>query len=219
LTVRTLAIGSTGGLAALKRGECDIAPAHLLDPRTKTYNVPYLVEGMSLVPGWRRRQGVVFRKGDTRFEGRAAREAISAVAADKSVIFVNRNAGSGTRILLDGLLAGNRPTGYANQPKSHNAVAAAIAQGRADWGMAIENVARLYGLGFLPVAVEHYDFFVADARRERPAVQAFLAALAGPEVRGVLANLGFDVSEATRATSDWTSAATVPAKSSFTARE
>jgi putative molybdopterin biosynthesis protein len=217
LTVRTLAIGSTGGLAALKRGECDIAPAHLLDPKTNTYNVPYLVEGVSLVPGWRRRQGVVFRKGDTRFEGRAAKEAIRAVAADKSVILVNRNAGSGTRILLDGLLAGVRPTGYANQPKSHNAVAAAIAQGRADWGMAIENVARLYGLGFLPVAVEHYDFFVADARRERPAVQAFLAALAGPEVRGVLANLGFDVSEATLATSDWTSAATIPTKRSFTA--
>jgi putative molybdopterin biosynthesis protein len=190
-----------GGLAALKRGECDIAPAHLLDPRTNTYNIPYLVEGVSLVPGWRRRQGVIFRKGDARFEGRTAKEAISTVATDTSVVLVNRNAGSGTRILLDGLLAGIRPAGYANQPKSHNAVAAAVAQGRADWGMAIENVAQLYGLGFLPIAVEHYDFFVADARRERPAVQAFLAALVGPEVRGVLANLGFDASEAATATS------------------
>lgn len=190
LNVRTLAIGSMGGLAALKRGECDLAPAHLLDPKTNTYNAPFLTDGLSLVPGWRRRQGVVFRKGDTRFEGRTAAEAIATVEKDPSVILVNRNAGSGTRILLDGLLS-SRPVGYANQPKSHNAVAAAVAQGRADWGMAIENVARLYGLGFLPVADEHYDFFLADARHNRLAVQAFLAALKSEEVRAVLTKLGF----------------------------
>ena len=87
---------------------------------------------------------------------------------------VNRNVGAGTRVLMEQLLDGARPAGYANQPKSHNAVAAAIAQGRADWGLAIEPVAKLYGLGFLPVAPEHYDFLlVADARRSRPAVQAF----------------------------------------------
>jgi putative molybdopterin biosynthesis protein len=136
---------------------------------------------------------VVFRKGDVRFEGRTAVEVLTAVTADASIILVNRNAGSGTRILLDGLLAGRRPAGYANQPKSHNAVAAAVAQGRADWGMAIENVARLYGLGFLPVADEHYDFFVADDRRQRPAVQAFLAALASAEVTDMLARLRFEV--------------------------
>ena len=191
--MRILAIGSMGGLAALRRGECDIAPAHLLDPKTNTYNVAFLGDGMSLVPGWRRRQGLVFRKGDVRFEGRTAQEAIKTVAADASIMLVNRNAGSGTRILLDGLLAGVRPAGYANQPKSHNAVAAAVAQGRADWGMAIENVAQLYGLGFLPVADEHYDFFVADDRRQRPAVQAFLAALASAEVGDILARLGFEV--------------------------
>ncbi|MFC5068722.1 molybdopterin biosynthesis protein [Flaviflagellibacter deserti] len=190
LTVRTLAIGSMGGLAALKRGECDLAPAHLLDPKTGTYNTPYLADGISLVPGWRRRQGVVFRKGDPRFEGKSAADAIATVAADPDTILVNRNAGSGTRILLDGLLP-VRPAGYANQPKSHNAVAAAIAQERADWGMAIENVARLYGLSFLPVADEHYDFFLADARRDRPAVQAFLAVLAGDDARSLLSGLGF----------------------------
>ncbi len=190
LTVRTLAIGSMGGLATLKRGECDLAPAHLLDPKTRIYNTPYLADGISLVPGWRRRQGVVFRKGDPRFEGKSAADAIAAVAADPDTILVNRNAGSGTRILLDGLLP-VRPAGYANQPKSHNAVAAAISQGRADWGMAIENVARLYGLGFLPVADEHYDFFLANARRDRPAVQAFLSVLASDEARSLLSGLGF----------------------------
>ena len=90
---------------------------------------------------------------------------------------VNRNAGAGTRVLIDQLLAGARPPGYANQPRSHNAVAAAVAQARADWGVAIEPVARLYGLGFLPLAPEHYDFLLVERRRERPAVQAFLAAL------------------------------------------
>ncbi len=63
---------------------------------------------------------------------------------------INRNAGSGTRILIDRLLQGDRPAGYANQAKTHNAVAAAIVQERADWGVAIVTVARQYGLGFLP---------------------------------------------------------------------
>jgi putative molybdopterin biosynthesis protein len=103
---------------------------------------------------------------------------------------VNRNAGAGTRILIDRLLDGNRPPGYANQPKSHNAVAAAVAQGRADWGIAIETVARLYGLAFLPIAPEHYDFLAVDAKRERPAVQAFLAALHDPAVRARITALG-----------------------------
>ena len=189
--VRTLAIGSVGGLSALKRGECDLAPAHLLHPESRIYNKPYLAPGLSLVPGWRRRQGIVFRAGDTRFEGRTAADAAAAAAANAALILVNRNAGSGTRILLDGLLDGARPAGYANQPKSHNAVAAAVEQGRADWGVAIENVAKLYGLGFLPVADEHYDFFLADARRGKPAVKAFLDLLAGEEARSALRALGF----------------------------
>src|SRR5258707_13361358 len=89
---------------------------------------------------------------------------------------VNRNAGSGTRVLIDSLLGRARPPGYANQPRSHNAVAAAVAQGRADWGVAIEPVARLYGLAFLPIAPEDYDFLLVERRRQRPAVAAFLAA-------------------------------------------
>ena len=67
-------------------------------------------------------------------------------------VMVNRNAGSGTRIIIDRLLGAARPSGYGVQTKSHNAVAAAVAQGRADWGVAIDTVARQYGLGFIPVA-------------------------------------------------------------------
>jgi putative molybdopterin biosynthesis protein len=115
---------------------------------------------------------------------------VKAALADPSCLMVNRNAGAGTRILIDTLLGGARPKGYANQPKSHNAVAAAIAQQRADWGVAIEPVARLYGLGFLPIAPEHYDFLLVEARRERPAVQAFLASLKDERTRERIRAIG-----------------------------
>jgi len=187
---RTVAVGSMGGVAAVERGECDIAPVHLLDPATGAYNRHLVRPGIALVPGWRRMQGFVFRAGDPRFAGKTAQEALRSALADPSCLMVNRNAGAGTRILIDRLLEGRRPPGYANQPKSHNAVAAAVAQGRADWGIAIATVARLYGLAFLAVAPEHYDFLVVESRQGRPAVRAFLAALAEPAVRERIAALG-----------------------------
>jgi len=192
-TARVLAIGSQGGVAAVRRGECDVAPVHLVDPKTGRYNAHLVVPGYALVPGWRRMQGVVYRSGDARFAGRTAEQAIAAALADPECLMVNRNAGSGTRVLVDGLLKGARPPGYANQPKSHNAVAAAIAQHRADWGLAIEPVATLYGLGFLPVTPEHYDFIVPDARRERPAVRALLDVLADPQVRDAIRARGMQI--------------------------
>jgi putative molybdopterin biosynthesis protein len=192
---RTLAIGSLGGVAAISRGECDVAPVHLIDPDSGHYNVHLATPDLALVPGWRRMQGILFRPGDGRFEGRNAAEALKAILADKSALMVNRNAGAGTRVLIDQLLEGARPAGYANQPKSHNAIAAAVAQNRADWGVAIEPVAKLYGLGFLPVAPEHYDFLVAEKRRQRPAVQAFLAALRDPATRVKIAALGMQPAE------------------------
>lgn len=186
---RVLASGSQGGLAALARGECDIAPIHLLDPATGAYNAPFLTEGMRLIPGWRRMQGIVFRPGDPRTEGRGAAEALAALLADPEALMVGRNPGSGTRALLDQMLAGARPPGYWNHPASHNAVAAAVAQGRADWGMAIRPVAEAMGLGFLPVADEHYDFAVWQAPRDAAAIAAFEAALAGSGDR--LRKMGF----------------------------
>jgi putative molybdopterin biosynthesis protein len=195
LTARTLAVGSQGGVAAINRGECDVAPVHLIDSATGRYNKHLIGPGLALVPGWRRMQGVVFRPGDKRFESRSAEEALKIVLADSSALMVNRNVGAGTRVLMEGLLDGARPPGYANQPKSHNAVAAAIAQGRADWGLAIEPVAKLYGLGFLPVAPEHYDFLVADARRSRPAVQAFIDVLRDKSTRERIRALGMQPSD------------------------
>ncbi len=136
-------------------------------------------------------QGIVFRKGDARFEGLTAEAAVRAALADQACIMVNRNQGAGTRILIDRLLGGARPDGYWNQPRSHNAVAAAVAQHRADWGMTIAPVAHAAGLGFIPYAEEHYDFALVSARKQRPAVQAFLDALASDAGRKALEQAGF----------------------------
>ncbi len=191
LFVRSIAVGSLGGLAAAKRGECDLAPIHLFDDKSESYNTPFLSDGLALVPGWRRMQGIVFRDGDARFEGKSVQEAVKAALTDPACIMVNRNQGAGTRILIDRLLGDNRPDGYWNQPRSHNAVAAAVAQHRADWGMTIAPVAHASGLGFIPLAEEHYDFALVQARRDRPAVRAFLDALQSEEARAALTRAGF----------------------------
>jgi putative molybdopterin biosynthesis protein len=170
-TSKVIAVGSTAGLEAARRGECDAAPVHLFDPATKRYNDPFLDDSLVLVPGYRRRQGVVSRDG--REEGR----------------MINRNRGSGTRALVDQLLGDRRPEGYELEVRSHEAVAAAVRSGRADWGVAIENVAR--GLRFRFLAEERFDFLVPKARFERPAVRAFRAVLDDPETRQRLREAGF----------------------------
>ena len=189
-SARSIAVGSQGGVAAAQRGECDLAPVHLVDPATGVYNAHLLWGGVTLVKGWQRMQGFVHRSDDTRFAGKTADDAIKTALADSRCLMVNRNAGAGTRVLIDKLLGGSKPAGYSNQPKSHNAVAAAVAQGRADWGIAIESVACLYGLAFLPIAPEDYDFLLVEGRRDRPAVQAFLAALRDDSVREKIRALG-----------------------------
>jgi putative molybdopterin biosynthesis protein len=190
--VRTkfLAVGSVGGLEAAKRGECDVAGIHLLDPQTGEYNRPFLAPGLELIPGYGRLQGIVFRSGDARFEGRDAAEAVAAAMADPSCVMVNRNQGSGTRALIERLLGDAKPPGYAVQPRTHNAVAAAVVQERADWGVTLDTIARRAGLGFIPLQHEQYDFVIPAARVERPAVKAFLARLRDPETREALVRLG-----------------------------
>ena len=193
ISVKALNVGSTGGLAAAKRGECDIAAIHLMDPETGDYNRPFLTPAIDLVCGYRRLQGIVYRKRDLRFDGQSVEDAIRAALADPDCLMVNRNAGSGTRILTDRLLGGAKPAGYWSQPKSHNAVGAAVAQNRADWGIAIETIARQYGLGFIPAQDEHYDFIVPKVRLVRSAVQRFRDVLADPVTREALTALGFRI--------------------------
>jgi putative molybdopterin biosynthesis protein len=186
-----LAVGSTGGLNAARRDECDLAGIHLLDPATGLYNSPFLDPSLTLVPGYRRLQGIVFRPGDGRFTGLTVEQAVRCALADPDCVLVNRNRGSGTRLLIDRLLEGARPPGYPVEARSHNAVAAAVAQGRADWGVTIAPVAAEAALGFLPLQEEHYDFVVPRARLDRPPVQAFLSLLRRDTTRQALAARGF----------------------------
>jgi putative molybdopterin biosynthesis protein len=198
LSTKFLAVGSTAGLEAAKRGECDIAGCHLMDPDTGEYNRPFLTGELELIHGYARCQGVVFRRGDERFEGKSATEAIEAVKNDPDCLMINRNQGSGTRILIDQYLDRTQPAGYAVQARNHNAIAAAVAQGRADWGVAIQSVAESSDLGFLPLADEQYDFVVPKARRNRQAVATLVELLGDEEVQRQLSGIGLECSGASR---------------------
>ncbi|MFQ5698368.1 MAG: molybdopterin biosynthesis protein [Myxococcota bacterium] len=191
-TVKVLAVGSQAGLEAARRGECDVAPIHLLDPESGLYNTPFLDDSLELQRGYRRLQGVATRPDE-------ARDTPS-LLADPTLRMVNRNRGSGTRILIDRLLAERRsgagsdepPEGYAHEPRSHHAVAAALTQGRADWGVLIESVAREAGLRFRPLQDECYDFAIPRSRADRPAVRAFRQLLEpGSELWATLEAAGF----------------------------
>jgi putative molybdopterin biosynthesis protein len=189
---KSMYVGSMGGLAAAKRGECDIAGIHLMDPGTGEYNRHLLTPSLSLVTGYGRMQGIVHRRGDARFAGKEAPAAIASALQDGDCVMVNRNPGSGTRVIIDKLLERSRPPGYAVQTRSHNAVAAAVQQERADWGVAIDTIAGQYGLGFIPLQPEQYDFVIPTSRMERPAVRAFRELLEDPSVRQELRAMGFD---------------------------
>jgi putative molybdopterin biosynthesis protein len=198
LRTKTFWVGSQGGLIAAERGECDVAGTHLLDPASGVYNRPFLPPGVRLHRGYRRMQGIVFRRDDARLaaittSGTAGpdRSALLAALLSPGVAMIHRNRGSGTRILIDGLVDTRRPPGYRVEARSHNAVAAAVAQGRADWGVAIAPVAALYGLGFVPLAAEEYDLAIPESRWERPAVAMLREALAEPSIRARLEALGF----------------------------
>ncbi len=172
-TSKVIAVGSQAGLDAAKRGECDIAGVHLFDADSGVYNEPFVDAGLELVRGYGRKQGIVSRDGK-----RAGR-------------MVNRNRGSGTRALIDQLLeeGGERPPGYEMEVRSHNAVAAAVASGRADWGVCIQNLAG--DLHFEPLQEERFDFVIPKARADGAALRAFRELLAEDETRRLLQEAGF----------------------------
>jgi len=190
LRTKFMAVGSTGGLQAARRGECDLAGVHLLDAATGEYNRPFLTDALEYIPGYGRQQGIVFRPGDDRFEGHTVETALTKARTDPSCVMVNRNQGSGTRVLIDRILEGARPHGYAVQPRSHNAVAAAVVQRRADWGVTLDSVAARSGLGFTPVAAERFDFITPRSRAGRAGLAAFRSLLDDPATRDALARLG-----------------------------
>jgi len=193
IQVRFMSVGSSAGLQAVKRGQCDIAGMHLFDPETGTYNQAFLTNGLHLIRGYRRKQGLVFRKDDTRFEGQDARKIISRIKNDSTCRMINRNLGSGTRILIDQLLDGIQPSGYVVQTSNHRAVVAAVQQKRADWGVVIQAVVDDDDLVFLPIQDECYDFIVSDAGMQKASVQVFMSLLKEQRVQKQLAETGLGV--------------------------
>ena len=193
---RSLAVGSMGGVLASRRGECDLAGTHLMDAASGRYNEHLLTPELRLVKGYRRRQGLVFRQDSEAFVSLMENPEVvlEQVLQNPELRMVNRNRGSGTRVLLDQLLQQHRPSGFFSEAQSHTAVAAAVSQGRADWGVAIQSVAEDQGLRFHFLQDEEYDFLLPESRMERPSVQAFLALLDQSEVQAGLRGLGLECS-------------------------
>jgi putative molybdopterin biosynthesis protein len=163
LNVKIINVGSMGGVQAIKRGEADIAGVHILNPLTMEYNDfkgdPVLEEKSVLVKGYRREQGILVKKGNP-----MNIRNISDIA-ERGARFVNRNSGSGTRILIEKMLKDSgidsrSIKNFRYEVKTHNAVANAIKSGRGDAGIAIRQVASMYGLDFIPIGFEEYDFLV-----------------------------------------------------------
>ena len=195
VSCKFLAVGSLGGVLAAQRGECDLAGTHLLDEASNQYNHHLLTPELDLIKGYRRSQGLLFRKDDSRFAlvKQNFEETIRQLMEDKNVRMINRNLGSGTRVLLDRLLLEQRPSGFFQEAKSHNSVAAAIAQKRADWGIAIHSVAEDSGLAFFPMQDEEYDFIIPQKRLKRTEVRQFLNLLQQPNIQLQLNKLGLTV--------------------------
>lgn len=189
---KTLAVGSMGGLEAAKREECDIAGVHLMDPKTGFYNIPFIQENLHLVKGYKRMQGIVFKKDNPLLQNIDNKEDFLLRLHEENarLLMVNRNAGSGTRILIDGLLNGFKPEGYNHTTRSHNAVAAAIKQNRADWGITIQGIASMYDLHFIEIQPEEYDFVIPRERLKTKSVQSFLKLLDQKETASKLFQLG-----------------------------
>jgi len=197
---KTANIGSLGGLGAVARGEADVAGIHLLDEKSLKYNEPYVIKaGLpkgSFIKGYRRLQGIMVKKGNPK----RVRNLKDILRGD--IIFVNRNRGSGTRVLTDHLLRAIAKEGgvdfaeltkgikgYRWEAKTHSAVAAAVHQGRADAGVGVKSVARAYGLDFIPIGYEEYDFVVSPESREKDAVKVFLGYLRSEDFKRLLERL------------------------------
>lgn len=191
-------VGSMGGIMAVRRGEAHAAGCHLLDTRSGEYNLSfirrYFPEGdVKLVRLVGRQQGLMLKKGNpldiTGFSD----------IARENIRFVNRQKGSGTRILTDYLCGKNdidtaRVYGYDHEELTHSSVAAQVACGFADAGMGIYSAARLFDLDFVPVCVEEYDLIIPDHAWDTPMVRMLLETMKSDEFREkVLAMGGYTV--------------------------
>lgn len=185
-------VGSMGAVNAIKNQSAHLGGIHLLDTETGEYNESYiekyLPDGNSvLVKGVGRVQGLMVKKGNPL--------GIRDFSDVTRCTYVNRQLGSGTRILCDYLIKKhgidkNSIEGYRNEEFTHTAVAAQIAAGNADCGLGIYSAAKMYGLDFIPVSVEQYDFLVSAIAFENEAVKAFFEILRSDELKKRLERMG-----------------------------
>ncbi len=200
-TLSSAHVGSMGGLLALKRGEAHMAGTHLLDEETGVYNVGYITKMLPdartvLVNLVYRTQGFIVPKGNPKsvkgFED----------LARKDILFVNRQAGAGTRLLTDLHMKRlkidpKNVKGYDHEEFTHMAVAAAVLSGAADTGLGVLSAARALGLDFVPVAQERYDLAIPKQYYDTPMMQALLSIVRDDEVfRAQIMRMGgYDVTE------------------------
>jgi putative molybdopterin biosynthesis protein len=171
-------VGSMGGLTAIKKGACHMAGAHLLDPEDGSYNVSYIKKYLAGERVWvvnlvMRDQGLIVARGNPK--NIASIEDLK----NKEVTFINRQPGSGTRILFDyklgeaGITQG-QIKGYENDEYTHMSVAVCVLSGRADAGLGIYAAAKALNLDFIPVITEEYDLVIPDRFYHTDKVQALL---------------------------------------------
>jgi len=193
-------VGSLGGIMALKRGEAHLAGMHLLDETSGEYNVSYLERYLSqeelvLVNLLYREQGLLVPRGNPK--------GIKGLAdlAERKLQFINRQPGSGTRILLDYLLKQHniqpgQIVGYEREEYTHLAVAAAVAAGSADAGMGVAAAAKVFELDFIPLTKERYDLCVPKSYWESDLLDRLRLAIASAEFRQRVASMGgYDLSD------------------------
>jgi len=185
-------VGSLGGLAGLNRGFCHCATTHLLDDETGTYNVPYIER---LMPG----ADLVLINVVKRWQGfMVSPELAGNLTTWRDLTnykFVNRQRGSGTRVLLDyhlrreGLKS-SEITGYEREETTHLAVACAVAAGEADVGLGIQAAAQAFGLAFIPLCLENYDLLLPKSMLQDQRMSALIGVLGSGQFAGEIARLG-----------------------------
>ena len=187
-------VGSMGGIMAIRRGEAHAAGCHLLDTATGNYNLSFMKKyfprgGVKLVRCVGRQQGTMVAKGNPLSIQKFAD------IAKPGVRYVNRQKGSGTRILTDYLCRQENVNadaiyGYDREELTHTSVAAQIVSGSADAGMGIYSAARLYDLDFIPICIEEYDLIIPDHAWDTPMVRQLIATLKSEAFREKLLALG-----------------------------
>mgnify|MGYP001481157130 CR=1 FL=1 len=174
-------VGSMGGIMAIRRGEAHVAGTHLLDEKTGQYNKSFIKKyfpsgGVRLVECVKRIQGLMVQRGNPkniRGIGDLTKEGIR---------YVNRQKGSGTRVLCDYLcrqegIDTGKIYGYNREEFTHTAVAALIASDSADVGLGIYSAAKLYNLDFIPICEEQYDLLIPDYAWNTTMVQRLIQIL------------------------------------------